>query len=118
MSLSSASSDKRLDSPVDDLSLFVFSFFFSQARFSDAEEDSSSRTPVGRQLSCDVKQVRHTSQRSKVRGHNMGEFDRTAAHNPTDPAICLLSQITVSIRVCFTSTHSHLLTLMCMICIK
>lgn len=98
-------------------SVCVF-LFLSQARFSDAEEDISSRTPVSRQLSCDVKQVRHTSQRSKVRGHNMGEFDRTAAHNPTDPAICLLSQITVSISVCFTSTHSHLLTLMCTICIK
>ncbi|KAM9336245.1 melanopsin-A-like [Symphorus nematophorus] len=64
------------------------------ARFSDTEEDCSSRTPVNRQLSSDGRQVRHTSQRSKVRGHNTAEFDRTAAHNPTDPAICLLSQIT------------------------
>ncbi|XP_030255671.1 opsin 4b isoform X1 [Sparus aurata] len=85
------------------------------ARFSDAEEDISSRTPVSRQLSCDVKQVRHTSQRSKVRGHNMGEFDRTAAHNPTDPAICLLSQITtltepedISMSDMSLKTTSHL----------
>nr|XP_046233985.1 melanopsin-A-like [Scatophagus argus] len=64
------------------------------AHFSDMEDDCSSRTPVSRQLSSDVKQVRLTSQRSKVRGHNIGEFEKTAAHNPTDPAICLLSQIT------------------------
>ncbi|XP_049916066.1 melanopsin-A-like isoform X1 [Epinephelus moara] len=64
------------------------------AHFSDTEEDCSSRAPVIRQLSGDVKQVRHASQRSKVRGHNTGEFERTAAHNPTDPAICHLSQIT------------------------
>ncbi|XP_051274438.1 melanopsin-A-like isoform X1 [Dicentrarchus labrax] len=63
------------------------------AHFSDTEEDSS-RTPVPRQLSSDVNQVRHISQRSKVRGHNTGEFERTPVHNPTDPAICLLSQIT------------------------
>ncbi|KAM7381404.1 hypothetical protein PAMA_012300 [Pampus argenteus] len=64
------------------------------AHFSDTEEDSSSRTAISRQLSSDVKQVRHASQRSKVRGHNTGEFERTAAHIPTDPAICHLSQIT------------------------
>ncbi|KAI3365112.1 hypothetical protein L3Q82_010230 [Scortum barcoo] len=65
------------------------------ARFSDTEEDCSSRTLVSRrQLYGDTKQVRHASQRSKMRGHNTGEFERTAAHNPTDPAICLLSQIT------------------------
>ncbi|KAE8284198.1 Melanopsin-A Mammalian-like melanopsin Melanopsin-M Opsin-4-A Opsin-4M [Larimichthys crocea] len=57
------------------------------ARFSDLE-DCSSRMPISRQLSS------HTSQRSRVRGHNTAEFERTAAHNPTDPAICLLSQIT------------------------
>ncbi|XP_039991375.1 melanopsin-A-like [Xiphias gladius] len=64
------------------------------ARFSDTEEDCSSRAPVTRQLSGDVKQVRHASQRLKVRGYNTGEFERTATHNPTDPAICHLSQIT------------------------
>ncbi|XP_072229318.1 melanopsin-A-like [Leuresthes tenuis] len=64
------------------------------ARFSDTEEDCSSRTPVSRHLSIDVKQVRHTSQRSKVSGHNTGEFERAAAHNPSDPAICHLSQLT------------------------
>lgn len=87
------------------LVLFVcdFAIVLSQARFSDTEEDSS-RTPVCRQLSSDVKQVRHTSQRSKVRGYNTGEFERTAAHNPTDPAICLLSQITVSIEAWLMST--------------
>ncbi|TKS89802.1 Melanopsin-A Mammalian-like melanopsin [Collichthys lucidus] len=58
------------------------------ARFSDLEEDCSSRMPISRKLSS------HTSQRSRVRGHNTAEFERTAAHNPTDPAICLLSQIT------------------------
>ncbi|XP_042254065.1 melanopsin-A-like isoform X1 [Thunnus albacares] len=63
------------------------------AHLSDTEDDSSSRTPVSRQLSTDVKQVRHASQRSKVRGHNMGEFHRTSAVHPTDPAICHLSQI-------------------------
>ncbi|KAM9715912.1 opsin 4b isoform 2-T2 [Menidia menidia] len=36
------------------------------ARFSDTEEDCSSRTPVSRHLSVDVRQVRHTSQRSKT----------------------------------------------------
>nr|ANA75357.1 melanopsin 1 [Paralichthys dentatus] len=64
------------------------------AHFSDTEEDCSSRTSVIRQLSTDVKQVRHASQRLKVRGHSAGEFERTAAHNPNDPAICHLSQIT------------------------
>ncbi|XP_040923157.1 melanopsin-A-like [Toxotes jaculatrix] len=64
------------------------------AHFSDTEEDCSSRTPVTRQLSGDVKQVRHSSQRLKVRGYNTGEFEKTAAHNSTDPAICHLSQIT------------------------
>ncbi|XP_062269657.1 melanopsin-A-like [Platichthys flesus] len=64
------------------------------ARFSDTEDDCSSRTTVTRQLSADVKQVRHASQRLKVRGHSAGVFERTAAHNPTDPAICHLSQIT------------------------
>ncbi|XP_023287033.1 melanopsin-A-like isoform X1 [Seriola lalandi dorsalis] len=63
------------------------------ARFSDTEEDCSSRTPVTCQLSNDVKQVRCASQRLKVRGYNTGEFERTAAHNPTDLAICHLSQI-------------------------
>ncbi|TNN68419.1 Melanopsin-A [Liparis tanakae] len=54
------------------------------AHFSDTEEDCSSRTPASRQLS---------SQRTKVRG-NKGEFERTAAHNPADPAVCHLSKIT------------------------
>ncbi|KAI9546884.1 Melanopsin-A [Dissostichus eleginoides] len=64
------------------------------ARFSDTEEDLSSRTPDILQLSGDTKQMRHASKRSKVRGRNTGEFESTAAHNPTDPAICNLSQIT------------------------
>ncbi|XP_038570773.1 melanopsin-A-like [Micropterus salmoides] len=64
------------------------------ARFSDTEEDCSSQIPASRQLSSDVKQVRHASQRSKVRGHNTREFERTATHIATDPAIYLLSQIT------------------------
>ncbi|KAF3853781.1 hypothetical protein F7725_014469, partial [Dissostichus mawsoni] len=64
------------------------------ARFSDTEEDLSSRTPDILRLSGDTKQVRHASKRSKVRGRNTGEFESTAAHNPTDPAICNLSQIT------------------------
>ncbi|XP_061563602.1 melanopsin-A-like [Cololabis saira] len=62
--------------------------------FSDTEDDCSSRTPVSRHLSIDVKQVRRASQRSKVSGRNTGEFERTAAHSPTDPAICHLSQLT------------------------
>ncbi|KAF0025614.1 hypothetical protein F2P81_022495 [Scophthalmus maximus] len=66
------------------------------AHLSDTEEDGLSRTPVTHQLSADVKQVRRASQRSKVRSHNTGEFERTAAHNPTDPAVCHLSPITVS----------------------
>ncbi|MEQ2216557.1 hypothetical protein XENOCAPTIV_018132, partial [Xenoophorus captivus] len=68
------------------------------AHFSDTEEDCSSRTPDGGHLSVDVKQVRHASQRSKVSGHSAGEFERTAALNPTDPAICHLSQLTVSTK--------------------
>ncbi|MEQ2226743.1 hypothetical protein ILYODFUR_030492 [Ilyodon furcidens] len=68
------------------------------AHFSDTEEDCSSRMPDGRHLSVDVKQVRHASQRSKVSGHSAGEFERTAALNPTDPAICHLSQLTVSTK--------------------
>ncbi|XP_068161284.1 melanopsin-A-like isoform X2 [Antennarius striatus] len=60
------------------------------ARFSDMEEDCSSRTMVSRQLSIDVKHMRHSSQRSKVRGHNMGDFEKTAP----EPAICILSQMT------------------------
>ena len=67
-----------------------------QARFSDMEDDCMSRTPIARQLSSDGKQVRHSSQRSKGRGHNMGKFERAAAINSTAPAICLLSQVTVS----------------------
>ncbi|XP_005749776.1 melanopsin-A-like [Pundamilia nyererei] len=63
------------------------------AQFSDTEEDYSSRTPVSRHLSGDAKQVRHASQRSKVRGYNT-EYERTSAHNATDPAICHLSPIT------------------------
>uniref|UniRef100_A0A669CN55 Opsin 4b n=1 Tax=Oreochromis niloticus TaxID=8128 RepID=A0A669CN55_ORENI len=63
------------------------------AQFSDTEEDYSSRTPVSRHLSSDAKQVRHASQRSKVRGYNT-EYERTSAHNATDPAICHLSPIT------------------------
>ncbi|XP_039645177.1 opsin 4b isoform X1 [Perca fluviatilis] len=64
------------------------------ARFSDTEEDCSSRTSVIRQLSSDVKQVRPASKRTKVRGPNTGESERTATHNPTDPTMCHLSQIT------------------------
>ncbi|XP_037547080.1 opsin 4b [Nematolebias whitei] len=64
------------------------------ARFSDTEEDCSSRTPVSHHLPVDVKQVRRASQRSKVSGHGGGEFERAAALNPTDPAVCHLSQLT------------------------
>ncbi|XP_034415220.1 melanopsin-A-like [Cyclopterus lumpus] len=64
------------------------------AHFSDTEEDCSSRTPATRQLSVDVKQMRHASQRTKVRG-DKGEFERTVAHNPTGPTICQLSKITM-----------------------
>lgn len=103
MSLSYTFSDKCFEWQVADFTLVCLWFcpcvcVFSQAHFSDTEEDSTSRTPVSRQLSSDVKQVRHASQRSKVRGHNTGEFERTAAHNPTDPAICHLSPITVSME--------------------
>uniref|UniRef100_A0A3P8U5Y0 Opsin 4 n=1 Tax=Amphiprion percula TaxID=161767 RepID=A0A3P8U5Y0_AMPPE len=66
------------------------------AHLSDTEDDCSSQTPVSRQVSSDVKQVRHTSQRSKVRGHATGEFERAAAHNPADSVLCHLSQITVT----------------------
>ncbi|XP_029383685.1 melanopsin-A-like isoform X4 [Echeneis naucrates] len=64
------------------------------AHFSDTEEDCLSRTSVSRQLSNDVKQVRCASQRFKVRGYSTGEFERSAVHNPSDPAICHLSHIT------------------------
>lgn len=64
--------------------------------------------PVARQLSSDVKQVRPTSQRLKVRGYHTGDFERTAAHNPTDPAICHLSQINVSMEAWFMSTYSYI----------
>ncbi|XP_067345229.1 melanopsin-A-like isoform X1 [Channa argus] len=64
------------------------------AQFSDTEEDHSSQTPVSRQSSTDFIQVRRASQRPKVKGHNTGEFERTATHNPTDQAICQLSPIT------------------------
>lgn len=80
----------------------------SQAHFSDTEEDCSSRVPVSREASSDVKQVRHISQRLKVKGHNREEFERTAAHNPTDPVICHLSQINVSPSLCqLTVIHIH-----------
>lgn len=68
----------------------------SKAHFSDTEEECSSRTPAGRQLSGDVKQIRHCSQRTKVRSDNAAETGRTAPHDPTDPAPRALSQITVS----------------------
>lgn len=74
-----------------------FSPFPSQAQFSDTEEDYSSRAPASRHLSSDVKQVRHASQRSKVRGYNT-EYERTASQNPADSAICHLSPITVSTK--------------------
>ncbi|KAM9425195.1 melanopsin-A-like [Pholidichthys leucotaenia] len=63
------------------------------AHFSDTEDDCSSRTPVSRHLSSDIRQMRHSSQRSKLRGFNPGEFERTSVHRPTDSAICHLSQI-------------------------
>ncbi|XP_010775951.1 opsin 4b [Notothenia coriiceps] len=87
------------------------------ARFSDTEEDLSSRTPDILQLSGDTKQVRHANKRSKVRGRNTGEFESTAAHNPTDPAICNLSQITLDNgmeesgpRIAYTTTPSVIVT--------
>ncbi|XP_040031897.2 opsin 4b isoform X1 [Gasterosteus aculeatus] len=64
------------------------------AHFSDTEEECSSRTPAGRQLSGDVKQIRHCSQRTTVRSDNAAELGRTAPHDPTDPAPRALSQIT------------------------
>ncbi|XP_041670853.1 melanopsin-A-like [Cheilinus undulatus] len=64
------------------------------AHFSDTEDECSSRTPISRQLSADAKQVRHSSQRSKVRGHNMGEYERRG-HNLSDPGIRLISHITM-----------------------
>ncbi|CAL8282776.1 unnamed protein product [Merluccius merluccius] len=60
--------------------------------FSDTEADLS-RLPLSRQYSSDIKQVRHTSQRSKVRGRDSGVFERAAIHNPSDPSICHLSLI-------------------------
>ncbi|XP_028286887.1 melanopsin-A-like [Parambassis ranga] len=63
-------------------------------RFSDTEEDCSSRTPVSRHLSCGIKQGRHASHRSKVRGHSTAEFERAPSHNPSDSALCKLSPIT------------------------
>ncbi|KAM3859865.1 melanopsin-A-like [Diretmus argenteus] len=63
---------------------------------SDTEADRLSRRPLNRQLtggSCDVRQMRHASQRSKGRGCDL-VFERASAHNPTDPSICRLSQIT------------------------
>lgn len=81
----------------------IFICVLSQAHFSDTEEDCSSRVPVSRQASGDVKQqVRHSSQRLKVKGHNREEFERTAAHNPTGPVTCHLWQVTVSMN-----THIH-----------
>uniref|UniRef100_A0A3Q1IIM4 G-protein coupled receptors family 1 profile domain-containing protein n=1 Tax=Anabas testudineus TaxID=64144 RepID=A0A3Q1IIM4_ANATE len=64
------------------------------AHFSDTEEDCSSRVPVSRESSSDVKQVRHASQRLKVKVHSTEEFERAATHNPTAQVICHLSQIT------------------------
>ncbi|XP_047464699.1 melanopsin-A-like isoform X2 [Mugil cephalus] len=65
------------------------------AHFSDTEENGSSRTPVSHHLSSDVKQTLRVSQRTRARGHSVGEFERTVALSPTDPALCYLSQITV-----------------------
>lgn len=76
----------------------------SQAHFSDTEEDCSSRVPVSRESSSDVKQVRHASQRLKVKVHSTEEFERAATHNPTAQVICHLSQITVSIKSWRTCT--------------
>ncbi|KAJ3607473.1 hypothetical protein NHX12_024524 [Muraenolepis orangiensis] len=61
--------------------------------FSDMEADVSMQLPLSRQYSSD-RQVRHTSQRSKVRGRDSGVFERAAVHTPTDPSICHLSLIT------------------------
>uniref|UniRef100_A0A8C7ZV37 Opsin 4b n=1 Tax=Oryzias sinensis TaxID=183150 RepID=A0A8C7ZV37_9TELE len=52
------------------------------AHFSDTEDDCSSRTPASRQLSAEVKQVRHPSQRSKVSGQGTEKFEKTYAHTP------------------------------------
>ncbi|XP_029701123.1 melanopsin-A-like isoform X1 [Takifugu rubripes] len=54
------------------------------ARFSDMEDDCLPRMSVGHQLSSNGKQVRHSSQRSKVRGHGSGRFERTSTHKPTE----------------------------------
>ncbi|XP_056433631.1 melanopsin-A-like [Gadus chalcogrammus] len=61
--------------------------------FSDTEADPSMRLPVSHQYSSDSKQVRHSSQRSKVRVRDSGVFERAAVHSPTDPSICHLSLI-------------------------
>ncbi|XP_026171325.1 melanopsin-A-like [Mastacembelus armatus] len=65
------------------------------AHFSDTEDDLSSQVPVSHQRSSDVKQGCQTSQRLKVRGHNMGDFERTAPHNLPDPVIYHLTTLTV-----------------------
>lgn len=83
-----------------------------QARFSDTEDECSSRMPVSRQLSADAKQVRRSSQRSKVKGYNTGESERSG-HNLSDPGIRLISHITVSVVAWIMSTKCHLHTLMC-----
>lgn len=86
---------------------------FYQAHFSDTEEDCSSRVPVSRQPSSDVKQVRHASQRSKVKGPSREEVERAAVHNATDHVVCHVSQSTVSVESYFVSTYcyTHMLSL-------
>lgn len=64
-----------------------------KARFSDTEDDASSRAPA------DAKQVHRASQRSKVSGHGGGGFERTDALHPTDPAVL---QLTVSKKAAST----------------
>lgn len=64
-----------------------------QARFSDMEDDGLPRTAAGHQLSSNGKQVRHSSQRSKVRGHGSGKFERTSSHKPTELLTTVSSEL-------------------------
>uniref|UniRef100_A0A3Q2QHS9 Opsin 4 n=1 Tax=Fundulus heteroclitus TaxID=8078 RepID=A0A3Q2QHS9_FUNHE len=71
------------------------------AHFSDTEEECSSRTPVSRHLSVDVKQVRHASQRSKVSGRSLDSMMR-------EPGPKTVSKNNSSIIVTSISTPSIL----------
>ncbi|KAM4715820.1 melanopsin-A-like isoform 3-T3 [Anableps anableps] len=59
--------------------------------FSDTEEDCSSRTPVSRHLSIDVKQVRHASQRSKLDSMMREPGPKTVSKNPSSIIVTSIS---------------------------